>query len=532
LPPGRLTVTGAGPDARVTREWLAYLARATESIGSSLDLEQVALGLTEAVVPGLADHAVVYLSDHLLREADLLPEEGLLESVRLVAATGKADGPGVTVPSAGWLSLAARDSPEPFVFPVGDSGVAVLFPLRVRGIILGFAVWTRLVGEFQETELLIGVQLAAQAALSMHHVYLYQREAATVDVLQRGMLAVEPPNLPGIEIAHRYLPGSPAARVGGDWFDTIRLRGGRVALTIGDVTGHGIRSAAAMGRLRTAMRTLVALDLPPAEVLYNLDAIALSEEGTMATCLYCLYDPVARQCTIASAGHIPPVLHAPGKPPGLLEIPAGGPIGVGGISFEAVDVTAPDGSLIVLCTDGLVETRDRDLGQGLAELCQAIGEQPASQGLEQRCDGLLDTLGASHRMDDVALLVASLTGIPAHRVANWILKPTVQSPRTARRLIRGVLQKWELAEVAETAALLASELVTNATRYASRPISVRLTLTDSLLCEVYDDDHHLPVLGNPGSAEEHGRGILLVSRLARRWGVSRIPTGKVVWFEL
>jgi serine phosphatase RsbU (regulator of sigma subunit)/anti-sigma regulatory factor (Ser/Thr protein kinase) len=518
----------------LTREWLAYLARATESIGSSLDLEQVALGLTEAVVPGLADRAVVYLSDYLLREADLLPEGGPLENARLVAATGKADGPDVTDPPAGWISLAAQDSPEPVVFPVTDSRVAVLFPLRVRGIILGFAVWTRQAGEFRETELLIGVQLAAQAALSMHHAYLYRREAATVDVLQRGMLAVEPPNLPGIEIARRYLPGSPAARVGGDWFDTIRLRGGRVALTIGDVTGHGIRSAAAMGRLRTAMRTLVALDLPPAEVLHNLDAIALSEEGTMATCLYCLYDPVARQCSIASAGHIPPVLHAPGEPPRVLEIPAGAPIGVGGISFEAVDVTAPDGSVIVLCTDGLVETRarDRDLGQGLAELCRAIGEQPASQGLEQRCDGLLDALGASHRMDDVALLVASLRGIPADRVANWIMKPTLRSPSTARRLIRGVLQKWELAEVAETAALLATELVTNATRYASRPISVRLTLTDSLLCEVYDDDHHLPVLGNPGSAEESGRGILLVSRLARRWGVSRIPTGKVVWFEL
>jgi hypothetical protein len=259
----------------VTREWLAYLARATESIGSSLDLDQVALGLTEAVVPGLADHAVVYLSEYLLREPDLLPEEGHLESARLVAATGKAEDPDVTVPPAGWLSLAAQDSPEPFVFPVTDSGVAVLFPLRVRGVILGFAVWTRQAAEFQETELLIGTQLAAQAALSLHHVYLYRREAATVDVLQRGMLAVEPPNLPGIEIAHRYLPGSPAARVGGDWFDTIRLRGGRVALTIGDVTGHGIRSAAAMGRLRTAMRTLVALDLPPAEVLYNLDAIAV-----------------------------------------------------------------------------------------------------------------------------------------------------------------------------------------------------------------------------------------------------------------
>jgi serine phosphatase RsbU (regulator of sigma subunit) len=526
-------VTGAPADARSTRDWLAYLAGATESIGSSLDLEQAAVGLTAAVVPYLADHAVVYLSDYLLRETDLLPERGpLVGGVQLVATAGETGGPGVSVPPAGWLALAARDSAGPVVLPETDSRARVLFPLRVRGVILGFAVWTRLAGSFQETELLVGGQLAAQAALSMHDACLYQREAATVDVLQRDMLAVEPPDLPGIEIAHRYLPGSPAARVGGDWFDTIRLRGARVALIVGDVTGHGIRSAAAMGRLRTAMRTLVSLDLPPAEVLHNLDAIALSEEGTIATCLYCLYDPVARQCSIANAGHIPPVLHAPGELPRLLEIPAGGPIGVGGIDFQTVDVTTPDGSLIVLCTDGLVENRDRDLGRGLTELCQAIGQQPASQGLEQRCDGLLDALGASHRMDDVALLAARLSGIPTDRVANWMLSPSARSPRIVRRLVRDVLEKWELPECAETAELLASELVTNAIRYASRPISVRLMLADSLLCEVHDDDHHLPVLGNPCPTEESGRGIQLVSRLARRWGVSRIPTGKVVWFEL
>jgi serine phosphatase RsbU (regulator of sigma subunit) len=524
-------VTGAPADVRTTQEWLAYLAGATESIGSSLDLEQVALGLTAAVVPDLADHAVVYLSDYLLREMDLHPE-GLLGGVRLAAATGKADGPDATVPSADWLALAARDSAGPAVLPGPGSGAGALFPLRVRGTILGFAVLTREAGSFQEIEFLVGRQLAAQAALSMHDAYLYRREAAIVDMLQRDMLAVEPPDLPGIEIAHRYLPGSPAARVGGDWFDTIRLRGGRVALIVGDVTGHGIRSAAAMGRLRTAMRTLVALDLPPAEVLRDLDAIALSEEGTMATCLYCLYDPVARQCSIANAGHIPPVLHAPGEPPRLLEIPAGGPIGVGGIDFQTVDVTTPDGSLIVLCTDGLVESRDRDLGTGLTRLCLAIGEQPASQGLEQRCDGLLDALDAGHRMDDVALLAARLSGIPADRVANWMMNPSARSPRITRRLVRDQLAKWQLAEIAETAALLVTELVTNAIRYASRPISVRLMLTDSLLCEVHDDDHRLPVLGNPSSEEESGRGVLLVSRLARRWGVSRIPTGKVVWFEL
>jgi serine phosphatase RsbU (regulator of sigma subunit) len=512
-----------------TEEWLCYLRGATESIGGSLDLQQVAAGFAAAVVPRLADGAAVFVSEHLLcDDAGGPPATGLGGGVTLVAAAGERVGDGQIVP----LTQAARGSAAPVILPELDGGPAVLVPLRVRGTTIGFAVWTRRAGGFSETEMLVGGQLAAQAALSMQDAYLYQREVAVVDMLQHDMLAVKPPDLSGIEIAHRYLPGSPAAQVGGDWFDTIRLRGGRVALIVGDVTGHGIRSAAAMGRLRAAMRTLAALDLPPSEVLRNLDNIALGEDGTMATCLYCVYDPVARQCSLANAGHLPPVLRVRDEPPRLLEIPAGGPIGVGGISFQTVDVTAPDGSLLVLYTDGLVESRRRDLGQGLAALRGAIAARPPGDGLERWCDSLLDSLGAHHRMDDVALLAARLTGIPADRVANWILTPSPRTPQIVRRLVRKVLEKWQLSESTDLAVLLTHELVANAIRYARRPLTVRLMLTDSLLCEVQDDDHHLPVLGNPCPADETGRGILLVSRLARRWGTSRLPTGKVVWFEI
>lgn len=294
------------------------------------------------MVPDLADRAAVFVGEHLLHDAEVPPSAGLAGGVRLVATTGKGGGPGRAAPPDGWLALATGGTVAPVTLPGPDAGSGVLVPLRVRGTTLGFAVWTRQAGDFPETELLIGRQLAEQAALSMHDAYLYRREVAAVDMLQRDMLTVRPPGLPGIEIALRYLPGGPAARVGGDWFDTIRLRDGRVGLIVGDVTGHGIRSAAAMGRLRTAMRTLVALDLPPDEVLSNLDNVALSEDGTMATCLYCRYDPVARQCSIANAGHIPPVLHAPGEPPRLLEIPPGGPIGVGGMTFETTSPLRTD----------------------------------------------------------------------------------------------------------------------------------------------------------------------------------------------
>jgi serine phosphatase RsbU (regulator of sigma subunit) len=517
-------MTGSPPGTSSTQQWLSYLRGATESIGGSLDVRQVAAGFAAAVVPRLADSAAVYVGEHLLNaDAGTPPATGIDGGVTLVAVAGN-NAPATT--TTDWITLAAKDSAT----PLPDSGVLV--PLRVRGAVLGFAVWIRQSAPFTETELLVGTQLAAQAALSMHNACLYQREAAVVSMLQHDMLAVKPPDLHGIEIAHRYLPGGPATQVGGDWFDTIRLRGGRVALIVGDVTGHGVCSAAAMGRLRTAMRTLAALDLPPGEVLRNLDNIALGEDGTMATCLYCVYDPVARQCSIANAGHLPPVLSVRGEPPRLLDIPAGGPIGVGGISFEAVDVTVPDGSLIVLYTDGLVESRDRDLEEGLTALRRAIAARPAGEGLERWCDTLLDTMNGRHRQDDVALLAARLSGIPADRVANWILAPTPRTPQVVRRLVRKVLDKWDLSERAELAVLLTHELVANAIRYAHRPLSVRLMFTDTLLCEVQDDDHRLPVLGNPCPADENGRGILLVSRLASRWGTSRLPTGKVVWFEV
>lgn len=527
------------------REWLSFLNRATATIGTSLNVEQVAAGLAGAGVPDLADDIAVYVDEYILRESEGSPVQWRGGAMRCVATAGEpATAPPVPpeatpVPPAAVLVLAAQgqtarlDLAAPgwvaSVFPRGVKE-AVLIPLRVGGTTVGFGVWGRREGGFDETELLVARQLADQAALSMHNAYLYRREVSTVDILQRGMLPQQPPDLAGIELTHRYLPGNPDASVGGDWLDIIPLRGGRIGLVVGDVAGHGMRSAAAMGRLRTATRALATLDLPPEEVLQNLDTVALFESDTIATCLYCVYDPVARQCLIANAGHIPPVLAQPGQAPRRLDIPTGAPLGVGGVSFSRAQVEVPDGSLLVLCTDGLLESRHRDVEEGIAALCEAI-EVPAAE-LDKQCDALLENLGAQHRDDDVALVMARLTGIPSDRVASWLITPSAQAPRIVRDMARGVLDRWGLADSADVAVLLLNELMANAIRYAQRPVSVKLMHTGTLLCEVLDDDHHLPVLRQPQSGDETGRGILLVSRLARRWGASRLPGGKIVWFEL
>ena len=511
-------------------QWLTFLNEATERIGADLDPVRIAAGFCSAAVPFLTDYAAVYVAAPVLADG-AVPAAADPRQVQLVASAGAADlaqsspgQPGTPLPGgpAGPAGPAASGRP-------GE----LLVPLRAHGEELGFALLVRAPGreDFGKTSVLAARQLGAQTALTLRAAILYQREARNADVLQRSMLPTRPPDLPGVQIAHRYLPGNTAAQVGGDWFDAIPLTGSRVALVVGDVMGHGIHSAAAMGRLRAAVQTLAALDLPPHEVCRHLDEVAAHmDENTLATFLYCVYDPVGNRITAATAGHIPPVLvHADGQAQ-LIDLPAGGPIGMGGISFETVEFNAPPGSLFVACTDGLLEVRGASISQGLAALRQNISDPAAP--LDEQCESLLRAFNTASREDDVALLMARLCGIPAGDVAHWILDAHRSTPARARRLARAVLAGWGLAKYADTAELLVSELVTNAVTHATRPISLRLLRTDTLLCEVSDDDPRAPVMHQPEPFAASGRGLYLVSKLAARWGVSRIPTGKVVWFKL
>ncbi|MGA5817077.1 SpoIIE family protein phosphatase [Kitasatospora sp. NPDC094028] len=545
-------------------EQLALLNEVGGKVGTTLDLGFTARELCQVLVPRVADFACVDLVDGLISDSELPvarpDDDTMLRRVALVCnETGGvwdhvlAEGSLVSMPRHTPPGMALQLN-QPVLVPVVSADVAVdyaialggarlapvvsgrsmlVVPLSARGTVLGILKLLRLPdrGPFDESDAATLKELAVRAALSLDNARLHRAEARVATTLQRSMIPTRPPQIPGVQIAHRYLPGDPKAEVGGDWFDAIQLPGSRVALVVGDVMGHGLHSAAAMGRFRTAMQTLAALDLPPGQLLRHLDNLAHKlGDDHLATCLYAVYDPINRTCELASAGHVPPVLVHPDGSGELLEIPAGAPIGVGGVPFVAKTIDVSDGSMLVLCTDGLVEVRGGDIGAGLAALCGNLIDP--RQSPEQACDVVLKRLHSDDRKDDVALLVARFDGVAPSEVATWDLVVDHREVRRARSLVREQLAAWHLEALSDTTELLVSELVTNAVRVARDRVQLQLIRVDKLLVEVSDDNHNLPSLEPAEQLGETGRGLTLVTKLAERWGTARKAVGKVVWFEL
>lgn len=573
LPPG-------GPmPMRRDGDRLRFVGAATRRIARGIDLDEIVMGLCRATVPTFSDAILVYLRDPLpvgderptgplvlrLRRTDRIPPERdtengfspALQPPEPVELLQPVSAELCEVRPGGALAEVLRgvrpvfaDAPaaraalpellgDELIVPSGQRGI--LAPLRGRRRVIGAALFLRRPERiaFEADDLLVAAQLATHTALGIDKAVLYGREAYIADELQRTMLPETLPRPTGVRLASRYLPAAETARVGGDWYDAIPLPGSRVALVVGDVMGHSMTSAAIMGQLRTTAQTLAGLDLPPQEVLHHLDEQA-QRLGTdrMATCLYAVYDPVSHRITIANAGHPPPVLLHLGGRAEVLRVPPGAPIGVGGVDFEAVELDAPAGATLLLYTDGLVESRLRDVWTGIEQLRERLAATAQLTGpdhpppLEALCDDVLDMLGPGDRDDDIALLAARFDGIAPSDVAYWYLEPEDAAPGRARKLARRALSRWGLEDMTDSVELLVSEVVTNAVRYATRPVTLRLLRTDVLRCEVGDDVPQLPRLRQARATDEDGRGLYLVNKLARRWGATRLSTGKVVWFEL
>ncbi len=413
----------------------------------------------------------------------------------------------------------------------------LLLPIVAKGTTLGFFNCIRQTGtrRFDAYDMEMGMEFASRTAVFFDNAGRYKREHATALMLQRSMLPTGLSMPSSVEVKHRYLPGSQLVEVGGDWYESIKLPGARVALVVGDVAGHGVRAAVTMGRLRTAIQTLAMLELPPAESLQQLDELMQTigaREPHFATCAYAVYDAVTGEIELAVAGHLPPLVVHPDGRSELLEVTPSPPLGVGNGVVDTQRFTVEDGSLFVLYTDGLVESRDRDISDGLDRLQNAFGPDSPKAELEDLCKTSLDGVYSDAQRDDIAVLIARLRRIPEDQRVCWPLEPDFQSVRQARMLIRDPLKRWGLEDLEPVTELLVSELVTNAIRYASGEILLRLVLeSDSLVCEVHDSSPALPRVLQVDRDAENGRGLHVVSQLASRWGARRTHSGKVVWCE-
>ncbi|UGY92482.1 SpoIIE family protein phosphatase [Streptomyces gobiensis] len=547
--------------AEVARRRLQLLYDAGMRIGTTLDVVRTAEELAEFAVARFSDAVSVDLVDSVLRG-----EEPVGTAMRRTALSGVQEGHPFY--PLGELISFAPGTPQAFGFGTGRAVLEadmpafggwqeqdperarrvveqgfhsmIAVPLRARGVSLGMVTFWRSERPeaFEEDDLSVAEELAARAALSIDNARRFTREHTMAVTLQRSLLPRGLPEQSALTIAHRYLPAQ--AGVGGDWFDVIPLPGARVALVVGDVVGHGLHAAVTMGRLRTAVHNFSTLDLPPDELLGHVDelvgridqdemAAGHSEGITGVTCLYAIYDPVSGRCTMARAGHLGPALVRPDGTAEFPELPVGPPLGVGGLPFETAELQLDEGSQLVLYTDGLIENRQRDIDEGFELLRNALAQPGRSP--EETCSAVLNAMLPQQPSDDVALLVARTHVLDANQVAEWDVPFEPAAVADMRAAVAAQLAAWDLDELAFTTELILSELITNAIRYGTPPIRVRLLRDRTLLCEVSDASSTSPHLRYAAATDEGGRGLFLVAQIAERWGTRYAPLGKVIWAE-
>ncbi|MFF0228319.1 SpoIIE family protein phosphatase [Streptomyces sp. NPDC004629] len=546
------------------RQRLGLIADAGSRIGTTLDVSRTAEELTEVAVPRFADFAAVDLPDSVLLGEEPIRVDGPLRRVALggpyeashlkplgdlitfAASTPQAQALVTSEPvrertlsrAPGWMA----DDPVRGSKILG-AGVHSLIavPMLARGTALGVASFyrSRAHGPFEEDDLVLAEELVGRAAVCIDNARRFTREHAMALALQKGMLPSGLPVQHAVDAAHRYLPA--ASGVGGDWFDVIPLSGARVALVVGDVVGHGLHAAATMGRLRTAVHNFSALDLAADEILTQLDDLVIrldlddqragkSSMGMVGTsCLYAVYDPGTRRCTLGRAGHPPPAVVLPDGTVAFPDVPAGPPLGLGGLPFETVDVELPEGSLLVLYTDGLIEhLGGGDLERGLDRLQNVLALRGRTP--EQVCKAL-GALVPAEPSDDIALLVARTRALGAAQLATWDLPADPPVVPRVREEVIARLADWGLGELGFTTELVVSELVTNAIRYGGEPIQLRLLHDSTLICEVSDGSSLAPRMRRARTMDEGGRGLFLVAQLTQRWGTRYTTQGKVIWVE-
>jgi hypothetical protein len=556
-------------DALRARRNLDLAREVAEQVGRSLDVVRTAQDLADVLVPAFGDLAAVVLAQSVL-DGDEPPKQlggGDLHLHTAALAPTTAAWPagsrcGAPVPPLSdhpllrssqhgktvvygrddFIALMGGPQQAESVLPK-DAHAVMVAPLYARGLTLGhIVVWrTGRSDPFTEDETDLMKQIASRGALAIDNARRYTREHKAAVALQQRLLPPATTDTPAAETAGVYLPAGGGADISGDWYDAIALPSLRLALVAGDVVGHGMPASATMGRLRAAIQTLADLELEPDELLTRIADLVqrLAAEAPPgdhdivgATCLYAVYDPVTQRCTIASAGHPPPVLVRPDGTAEAVRISPGPPLSVSGMPYETTTIDLEPGNILALYTDGLVERGDHDIDQGLQRLTDSLAAScRPDRALDETGRVLLTNLVDEAPRDDATLLLARTRAIPAQDTAHWEIPADPAAVSKAREWATHQLTRWGLEDLLFATELIVSELVTNAIRYGRPPSELRLIRHNVLICEVTDSSSTQPRLRRARTFDEGGRGLFLVAQLASRWGCRHGQNCKTIWCE-
>ncbi|MEV6027834.1 SpoIIE family protein phosphatase [Streptomyces sp. NPDC052036] len=552
-----------------TRRHLDLAREVAERVGASLDVVRTAQDLADVIAPAFGDLAVVVLAhsvfegdepsrqvgggDLHLRTAALAPADAVwpagirhgglvppLSDHPLLRSS--QHGKTVVYGREDFVALFGGPQPAQYVLPE-DAHTVMVAPLYARGLTLGdIVVWrTGRSDPFTEDEADLMKQIASRGALAIDNARRYTREHRAAVALQERLLPPATTDTAAAETAGVYLPAGGGADISGDWYDAIALPSLRLALVAGDVVGHGMPASATMGRLRAAIQTLADLEMEPDELLTRIadlvqrlaaEAPPGGHDSIGATCLYAVYDPVTQRCTMASAGHPPPVLVRPGGSAEPVGISPGPPLSVSGMPYETTTIDLEPGSILALYTDGLIERGDRDIDQGLRCLTDALAAScRPGRALDETGRALLAGLVDQMPRDDATLLLARTRAVPAKNTAHWEIPANLAAVCEAREWAARQLTLWGLNDLLFTTELIVSELVTNAIRYGRPPAELRLIRHNVLVCEVTDSSSTQPRLRRARTTDEGGRGLFLVAQLGTRWGCRHGQNRKTIWSE-
>ncbi|MFI1761583.1 SpoIIE family protein phosphatase [Streptomyces sp. NPDC020800] len=582
----RSAVTG---DWRRSREaFLLDAGRALAEARSTAEVLRVAGGLSMPgfspdglVVFGAEGDRLTIIGQHGHEPGDMNPFSHMPLTTAYPAAEVVRTGRAVYMSSPGDYRTRYPIT-WPLARPFGRHSWAFL-PLTVAGRTMGawMAAFTYPVA-FTPDERAVLTTVARMLAQALTRAGAAESERELTEGLQRSMLPSLGPEIPGMQVAARYIPTGGGLQVGGDWYDLIPLPGGslrtkarkgRFALAIGDVQGHDVRAAGLMGQLRIALRAYASEGHRPDAVLTRasrfLHGITHDEHLTdlrFATCLYAEVDPATGMLEIARAGHPDPAIRMADGTVMMRPTSGGLPLGVDpDADYPTTRFALEPGETLVLCTDGLIETGGHDLESGwrrirtILEDFEGCDADPG-RGLEVLADALVQgvhgppshhTTGplADRREDDIAVLLLSRPEAdPAHggtvaagsRVRRTLLSVAQDEPERiaeARRHLRELLHDWTGAEQVDSAVLLVSEMVTNVLVHTDADALLLAEVTGGpagrrLRVEVTDGGDDLPHLRRPGELASSGRGLVLIELLADGWGVDPRGEGKSIWFEL